>query len=78
MLNEKVGCFIGDRNASILIYADDVILLSPTFSATKKLLNVCEFYSLEFGLKFNVKKVKLFYMVIMIMYQIYHWTISEL
>ena len=31
-------------------------MLSPTFSATKKLLNVCEFYSLEFGLKFNVKK----------------------
>ena len=56
IMDERVGCFIGNRNTSILVYADDVILLTPSFNASKRLFKVCESFSCEYGLKFNVKK----------------------
>jgi hypothetical protein len=40
-------------------YADDVILLSPTIGALKKMLKVCNAYSVEFKIKFNEAKCKL-------------------
>ena len=56
ILSMKVGCHIGNRNLSILVYADDIILLSPTFKSMNLLLYICESFSNKYGLKFNVKK----------------------
>ena len=41
-LRSKVDCHIGNKNASIFVYADDIILLSPTRSAMQTLLGTCE------------------------------------
>ena len=51
-----IGCHVGNRNVSIFVYADDIILLSPTFGAMKALLNTCESFGQEFGLRFNISK----------------------
>ena len=42
VLRSKVGCHIRNKNASIFVYADDIILLSPTRSAMQTLLGTCE------------------------------------
>ena len=44
-------CFTG-----ALAYADDVVLLAPTPSAMRVLLNICEEYGKEFSVAFNAVK----------------------
>jgi hypothetical protein len=51
-----VGCYIRTVCCSIFLYADDIILLSPTISGLQVLLNVCENYLIEIGMSINVKK----------------------
>ena len=56
--NSKLGCYVGDKCASILVFADDVLLLCPTRSSTQSLLNICKNFADEVGLKFNIGKCK--------------------
>ena len=42
VINENVGCFISSACISIILYADDIILIAPTVSGLQRLLNVCE------------------------------------
>jgi len=35
------GCHIGGTPACILMYADDLVLLAPSWRAQQKLINVC-------------------------------------
>ena len=56
--NSKLGCYVGDKCASILVFADDVLLLSPTRFSTQNLLNICKNFGDEVGLKFNINKCK--------------------
>lgn len=51
-----VGCFIHDLNCSCLLYADDIILLSPSCIALQCLLNVCHNFANDYDLRFNVNK----------------------
>jgi len=37
-----VGCFVGSIYTGALAYADDIVLLSPTANAARKMLRVCE------------------------------------
>ena len=39
------GCFIGSNFCGSLAYADDIILLSPTVSGMKNMLEVCDLYA---------------------------------
>ena len=39
-----------------LYYADDLVLLSPSAHGMQKLLNECEKYASEYGMKFNENK----------------------
>ena len=39
-------------------YADDIVLLAPTPSAMRKLLQICEQYAQEYSITFNAKKSK--------------------
>ena len=55
----KKGCFIGNTCAAIFIYADDVILLTPSRSAMQYLLNICNEFSIFTGILFNYSKCKI-------------------
>ena len=48
------GCTIGNLSANIFMYADDVILLSPTLKGMRQLVCLSEIYEAECELNFNV------------------------
>jgi len=48
------GCYIGRAFAGVLAYADDVVLLAPSASAMRKMLALCD----EFSVVFNADKSK--------------------
>ena len=58
-INERIGARIENINASIIVYADDIILLSPVDSHLQKLLNICDDYSKSWRMRFNAKKSNL-------------------
>ena len=43
-------------NISIIVYADDILLLSPVDSHLQRLLDICDAYSKFWRIKFNAKK----------------------
>ena len=53
------GCHVGKMFTGCLVYADDVVLLSPTVDALKNILKICEKCSVYFSIKFNTSKSKL-------------------
>ncbi len=56
-LNEcKLGSHMGDICCNVFAYADDLVILSPTCNALKKMMTICEQYDLEFSLSFNPVK----------------------
>ena len=52
-INESLGARIRNTNISIIVYADDIILLSPVDSHLQRLLDICEEYSKFWRIKFN-------------------------
>lgn len=56
--NSGFGCYIGQEFTGAFAYADDIILLCPSVGATKHLLDICDLYAKDHGLKFNAKKSK--------------------
>ena len=57
--NNKQGCHIGNLCANAFAYADDIVLLSPTCTALRTLVTVCEKFAAEYMLNFNPDKCKL-------------------
>jgi len=53
-----VGCFIGKTFVGVLAYADDIVLVTPSASAMRKLLGICDAYAAEFSITFNASKSK--------------------
>ena len=53
-----VGCYLGLNYVGALAYADDIVLLAPTPSAMRKLLQICDAYAAEFDIGFNPEKSK--------------------
>jgi len=51
-----IGCVIHSVNFSILLYADDILLLAPTVTALKQLLIVCEVELKSLDMCINVNK----------------------
>ena len=61
-LNEKhLGCCLTDIVVNHLYYADDLVLVSPSASGMNELIQECESFSTEYGLKFNESKTVLLY-----------------
>ena len=61
-LNEKhIGCCLKDKVVNHLYHADDLVLVSPTASGMNELIQECESFSTEYGLKFNESKTVLLY-----------------
>ena len=55
----KKGCYIGHLCANAFGYADDVVLLSPTCTALRAMISICEKMSYEYKLQFNPDKCTL-------------------
>ena len=55
-LAKNIGALHGNVNTSIVMYADDVILLSPIDKHLQQLLLICEKYAEKWKIKFNTKK----------------------
>lgn len=55
----RVGCSIDGHIVNSISYADDMVLLSPSISALRRLLGTCEEYAKLHGLLYNVKKSEL-------------------
>jgi hypothetical protein len=52
----NVGCYVSCINASIFLYADDIILLAPTITAFELLLRACESELKYLDMQINVSK----------------------
>jgi len=52
------GCKLGVNYYGILIYADDIFLLSPSFYGLQIMLDICNSFATTKGLLFNAKKTK--------------------
>ena len=48
-----VGCFIGRLFVGALVYADDIVLLSPTAFGMRTLLHLCDVFANDFSVVFN-------------------------
>ena len=54
-----LGCNIGSAYTGCVSYADDLILLAPTFAALKGMIKICEEFATEHKILFNGSKCKL-------------------
>lgn len=52
----NVGCYMNSVCCCIFLYADDIILLSPTVHGLQVLLNVCKNYLTGVGMSINANK----------------------
>ena len=50
------GCIAGGTVVNHLMYADDIVLLSPSATGLSLLLHVCGKYGLDHDIRFNYKK----------------------
>ena len=55
-IDARVGALIGNLNVSIIVYADDILLMSPIDSHLRILLNICSNYGNLWRIKFNPLK----------------------
>lgn len=53
-----VGCYVGSNFLGALAYADDFVLMAPTPSAMRVLLNICNQFANEYSITFNGSKSK--------------------
>ena len=61
---KNIGALHDNLNTSIVMYADDVILLSPIDKHLQQLLLICEKYAEKWNIKFNTKN-RVFYLLIL-------------
>jgi Reverse transcriptase (RNA-dependent DNA polymerase) len=53
-----VGCYIAGCYVGALAYADDLVLMTPSASAMRRMLSICDRFSSEYNVSFNVNKTK--------------------
>ena len=56
----NIGCKTGACCAGIFLYADDIILLTPSVQALQSLINICESELNSLCMAVNAKKICLF------------------
>ena len=56
--NMRVGCKLGLHNSNIIAYADDIVLLAPSFKGLQMLIDKASEYALDIALNFNNTKSK--------------------
>ena len=55
--NVHVGCFVGSMLVNHLMYANDLVLLSPSAAGLSILLSICSTYGIEYDVMYNSTKV---------------------
>ena len=53
---QGIGCWLGNIFYGTFCYADDLVMLSPSFNGLQMMVNVCELFGQEFGVVFNPRK----------------------
>ena len=53
LLETCVGCYVGNKLINTLLYANDVLLIAPSVSGMKILLEKCETFSNSRHVNFN-------------------------
>ena len=51
----NVGCRYGSQYMDVYCYADDLSLLSPSFTGLQEMLRLCELYAIDHNIIFNAK-----------------------
>jgi hypothetical protein len=54
--NPHVGCYFGQLYAGVIVYADDIVLLSPSIKGLRLLINLTNTFAISHKLKFNPTK----------------------
>ena len=52
----KTGCITGNSVINHLMYADDLVILSPYSAGLQELMNICSQYGIDFNILYNPKK----------------------
>ena len=52
----NTGCMVGDTLVNHLMYADDLVVLSPSSAGLQQLLDICSVYGLQHDIIFNASK----------------------
>ena len=52
----KVGCYVNSMLINHIMYADDIVLISPSTAGLQKLLDICSEFGISHDVKFNSKK----------------------
>ncbi len=58
MEKNEYCCKLGAKYYGILVYADDIFFLSPSFYGLQKMLNIFNMFAEDKGLHFNAKKTR--------------------
>ena len=53
------GVYVGGKNISILLYADDIVLLAPTENNLQKMLDYVHFWCDKWGMRINPTKTQI-------------------
>ena len=53
-----IGCYVRQRFAAALFYADDMAVLAPSIKGLQSLLDACAAYCSKWDIKLNAKKTK--------------------
>ena len=56
VVKSGIGCHIAGLPVNILLYADDLVLLAPSWLAQQKLLNICAVAVADLDMNFNTSK----------------------
>jgi hypothetical protein len=57
-MSARRGCYIGFCFVGVLAYADDLVLLAPSASATRRMLKICYEFGESYSVIFNASKSK--------------------
>ena len=52
----NIGCYISNVCVSIILYADDILLLAPSITGLQRLLTICEEQLFQLDMRINVDK----------------------
>ena len=54
--NVHIGCFVGTMLVNHIMYADDLVLLSPSAAGLSMLPSICSTYGIEYDVMYNSSK----------------------
>jgi len=52
----KIGCWIGDCYAGCILYADNLVFISPSVCHLQRMIDICVEEAMKINMSFNAKK----------------------